>query len=437
MDIGTLSRSATMADIPGLFEEILSTEGVAAKSARCVYCKGSKMLCGKERCSVVARFYSSSRIRQSIDRLQMDGASPPSVFIGRIGYPSVSVGPMIPPVHGDTSLLDTPERWVGLPIDDIIDFRSTLVRGMHRVKVQDVENPSKMVTRTRELALAKNTPDVDAEFLRRPAGRLAVDDDVQPFGPSAPLAKFNLSNFRFDTRLEKAFYDTDLKAKDAVVSLYRSGALVSQIQRAFSVGAFGVGKRRRFVPTRWSITAVDSNLGLHMLETTKTFPTISEFRVYETVSLDNRWAIIMMPTTWKYELIEAWYPDTAWNPYSDKIAIMGDWEYFDGRTKYASIGGCYYAARMAVNELLQKEQRQAGVSILREAHPGYILPVGVWNVRENVRMALRNEPKRFESLTAALAHVGTIMDIPVSRWIKNSAIIKDVLYQKRVDDSWR
>lgn len=259
-------------------------------------------MCGKERCPVVARFYSASKLKRSIDATRIDGSSPPSVFIGRIGYPSVSIGPMIPPYHGDTSVIDTPERWIGLPIDDIIDFRSSLVRGMHRVKVDDVENPHKLVSKTRDLALARNPPDIEAEFQRKPQGRLTVDDDVQPFGPSAPLYKFDLSNFRFDNRLEKAFFDTDLKARDAVVSLYREGSLVSQIQRAFSVGAFGVGRRRRFVPTRWSITAVDSNLGLEMLETTKTFPTIDEYRVYETCSLDNRWAILMMPTNWKYEL---------------------------------------------------------------------------------------------------------------------------------------
>ncbi len=419
-----------------MFDEMLSLEGVSSRSSRCVYCKGSKMLCGKDRCSVIARFYSASKARARIDRTTLDGACPPSVFIGRMGYPDVSIGPMIPPYHGDTSLMDTPERWVGLPIDDIIDFRSNLVRGMHRVDVHDVENSNKLVTRTRDLALARNPPEVVAEFQRKPQGRMTVDDDVQPFGPSAPLNKFEVSNFRFDNRLEKAFFDTDLKAREAVISLYSDGTLLSQIQRAFSVGAFGIGKRRKFVPTRWSITAVDSNLGLHMLETTKTFPSINEFRVYETISLDNRWAILMMPTSWRYELIEAWYPNTAWNPHSDKIAIMSDSEFFDGRTTYASIGGCYYAARLAVNELLQKERRQAGVSIMREAHPGYILPVGVWNVRENVRSALRSSPKKFPTLKDALTHISTIMDIPISRWIRNSSILKDALFQKRIDDLW-
>ena len=394
------------------------------------------MLCGKERCSVIARFHSTARTRRLIDRTNLAGASPPSVFVGRIGYPSVSIGPMIPPYHGDTSLMDTPERWTKLGIDDIIDFRSNLVRGMHKVDIHDVENSDRLVVKTRELALARTPPEAVAEFERKPFGKLTVDDDVQPFGPSAPIKRFDTANFRFDSRLEKAFYDTDLRARDAVVSLYKDGALLSQIQRAFSIGAFGTGKRRKFVPTRWSITAVDSNLGLHMLETTKANPTIDEYRVYETTNLDNRWAIVMMPTTWRYELIEAWYPNTAWNPHSDRIAIMSDHEFFDGRSTYASIGGCYYAARLAVNELLQRERRQAGVSILREAHPGYILPVGVWNVRENVRAALRTRPRSYRTLKEALTHVSTVMDIPVSRWIRNSAVLKDALYQRRVDDPW-
>jgi len=436
MDLSHFSRSKAMLDNASLFEEILSLEGIRGRSAMCVYCKGSKMLCGKDRCSVIARFNSATKVRSSIDRTTLDGASPPSVFIGRFGYPSVSIGPMIPPYHGDTSLMDTPERWTGMSIDDIIDFRSCMVRGMHRVKIHDVESGDRLVVRTRDLALARNPPDVDAEFRRKPTGGFTVNDDIQPFGASAPLRKFDVSNFRFDSRLEKAFFDTDLKASEAVSRLYKDGALVSQIQRAFSVGAFGVGRRRRFVPTRWSITAVDSNLGLHMMETTKTHPLVSEYRVYERRSLDNRWTILMMPTSWRYELIEAWYPNTAWNPYSSKIAIMGDHEFFDGRSTYASIGGCYYAARLAVNELLQRERRQAGVSIFREAHPGYILPVGVWNVRENVRTALRSPPRKFPTLQSALAHISAIMDIPISRWIRNSAILKDALYQRRIDDAW-
>jgi hypothetical protein len=43
----------------------------------------------------------------------LSGATPPSVFIGRYGYPKVKVGPMVPPFHGDTTILDKPEMWLG------------------------------------------------------------------------------------------------------------------------------------------------------------------------------------------------------------------------------------------------------------------------------------------------------------------------------------
>jgi hypothetical protein len=141
----------------------------------------------------------------------------------------------------------------------------------------------------------------------------------------------------------------------------------------------------------------------------------------------------MMPTEWCYELIEAWYPNTAWNPYGKDISMFNSHEFHGGRKTYAEIGGCYYAARLAVNERLGEERRQAGVVVLREAHPGYILPVGVWNVRENVRAALRTTPRKFEIIDEALKYV-SLKDIPLKRWIKNSAILKHRLYQRKLED---
>jgi len=105
-----------------------------------------------------------------------------------------------------------------------------------------------------------------------------------------------------------------------------------------------------------------------------------------------------------------------------------------GRKDYASIGGCYYAARLAVNELLNREKRQAGVVILREAHPGYIMPVGVWNVREAVRAALKKPPTRFATLQEALNYSGKRLDIPVSTWIEESGVLKDTLRQRKLVD---
>ncbi|RLF28815.1 MAG: hypothetical protein DRN08_00505 [Thermoplasmata archaeon] len=403
-------------------------------STLCILCRGTKLLCGKERCPVLVRFYSKSRIEPLINKLRLHGSSPPSVFIGRIGYPYVAIGPLIPPYLGDTSIIDTPELWLNKSIDEIVDFRSQLVRGKHRVKITDVETTDRIIEYTRELALAEKPVYTEAIFEKKPYGKIVFYDEVQPHGPSAPIKKIYIGNPKYDQKIEKAFYDTDLKAKDAILELYRKGVRISKIQRAFSVGAFGTKKHRRFVPTRWSITAVDSTIGEKLMEKTREHPWINEYRVYNLNQFDNRWIILMIPGEWQYELIEAWYPNTTWNPYGTSISIFNSYEFYNGRTTYAEIGGCYYAARLAVNETLNKEKRQAGVVVMREAHPGYIMPIGVWNVRESIRKALQHPYKKFDTIKDTLTYVSKKMDIPLQRWIKNSAILKKHLYQKKIED---
>jgi len=218
------------------------------------------------------------------------------------------------------------------------------------------------------------------------------------------------------------------------MELYDKGVLVTKIQRAFSVGAFGLKSNRRMVPTRWSITAVDSILSKDLMEKVKTFPEISEYRVYESCYLDNLFEVIMIPGAWSYEAMEAWYPGTVWNPNGLNVVMFSDWEDYDGRTTYAEIGGCYYAARLAVCELLVKERRQATVIVLREAHPGYIMPVGVWQVRENVRNAMRQKPFTFNTLDEALKFIGSKFQIPLQQWIMRSELLKNALFQKKITD---
>ncbi len=406
----------------------------AIASGLCIECRGAKLLCGKARCPILVRYDFMMRTAPMIDRLDLEGSSPPGVFVGRIGYPKVYVGPLVPPLHGDTEILDTPESWIGRTMEDIVSFRSQLVRGMHRVHVMDVETGGRIVDLTRELALSTAATEVEVGFTKKPHGRVVLDDNVQPFGPSAPLRKLDVSTLRVDRKLDRAYSDTDLLARDAVLELYGDGVAVSKLQRAFSVGAFGLGKNRKFVPTRWSITAVDDTIGKELRETVKTFPLVNEIRVFEAVGFDDRFLVVQMPRPWRYELIEAWYPKTLWNPLGSEVVMFGDHEGFEGRTTYASIGGCYYAARLAVGEALVRERRQAAVVILRETHPGYIMPVGVWNVREHVREALRRPPRAFVTMAETLAYLQTRLDIPMKRYIRVSEVLKNVLYQRTFDD---
>ena len=421
-------------DTSSVAPEISQIATRSSKSSLCAICKGSRYLCGKTRCPIMVKVNYYLRSVPLMASEDIAGVSPPSVFIGRIGYPHVYAGPLVPPVSEDTSLYDLPEQWFGKTIDEIVGFRSLLIRGKHRVHVQKFSEGGKIMDQTRELALAENGVEMELNLTKKPRGFIFMDDNVQPFGPSAPIRDLQLGNARFEHRIEKAYNDIDLNAGQAVRELYGKGVIVTKIQRAFSVGAFGLEKNRRLVPTRWSITAVDDIISKNLVANVKTCPEINEFRVYESSYLDNLFEVLMIPGQWSYECMEAWYPGTVWNPNGKDTCIFSDWEGNNGRSTYATIGGCYYSARLAVCELLANERRQATVIVLREARPGYIMPVGVWQVRENVRNAMRQRPHMFKTIDDSLKFIAGRFEIPLKRWVMQSALLKAALFQKKLTD---
>lgn len=375
-------------------------------------------------------FYKSLTIGK-VKSNDIYGSSPPDLFVGRVGYPNVYIGPLVPPELGDTTVMGSPEMWVGKSMEDIVRFRSNLVRGMYKTRVSSADN-GRIEEMIAELAMADKYSGVEEMLKHKPILKMQFSENSQPYGPSAMMSDMRIDNSRANPIVESAYFDTDMNATEAIIELYDKGVMVSKIQKSLSAGILGVGANRRFVPTRWSITAVDDTLSKYRLKSVKEYDALDRIEVYENFALDNRWLVIMMPGSWEYELVEAWYPNTSWNMESKNIEIYSSYEPFKGRTKYAEIGGCYYAARLASAELLDRMHRQARVVILREALPGYIMPVGVWNVREHVRQALRNAPVQLNTFDELLAFVGKKMQIPVNHWIKNSTLLTLALKQKRL-----
>ncbi len=400
----------------------------------CIRCRASQGLCGKPVCPILLRYDAYARTLPTAGRVDMEGSSPPSVFVGRYGYPKVSIGPLIAPQHGDTLLYDTPEDWVGRAVPEVIGFRTSLVRGTQRFRVTDAEAPIRMVEELQTLAVAEASVEVEARFRRPPRGTLTLSDETPPYGPSAPIERVRLDVRRVDARLDRLARDTDATAKTAVEELYGSGVRVSRIQRAFSAGTLGRRGRRRFVPTRWSITAVDDLLGLTLRARVQDLPELSEIQLYRYTALDNRWFVALLPGPFRYESIEAWYPHTLWNPGDRETVMIGDHETPRGRTTYASMGGCYYAARLAVLEAMERQQRQGGALVFREVHPGEILPLGVWNVREHVRAALQQRPEMVPTLDDLFRRMDESFVIPRARWLAHSAILHAERTQRRLDD---
>ena len=196
------------------------------------------------------RYYYTAKTMNLLDKMELSGSAPTDIFVGRFGYPKVSIGPLVPPEFGDTSILGMPERWRHMSIEDVVNMRSKLVRGMHMTKVSNVEN-GRVEELVRDLALAENPAETEMNFAKKPRMSFNMLDEVQPFGPSAKISNMDVYNIKADVKVESRYSDTDATAKTSMIELYERGVPVSRIQKGLSAGLFGIGAKRKFVPTRW------------------------------------------------------------------------------------------------------------------------------------------------------------------------------------------
>jgi hypothetical protein len=124
----------------------------------------------------------------------------------------------------------------------------------------------------------------------------------------------------------------------------------------------------------------------------------------------------------------------AWLDSKGNVGMEADYEDFRGLRNHPSIAGAFYAARLAVSEHLNRIKRKAGVLVLREIRPQYILPVGVWQVREGIREALRGHFEEFENIERALTFACSSLSISKYEWVNNSKIYRIVKEQKRISE---
>ena len=352
----------------------------------------------------------------------ISGSSPPSVFVGSYNYPKVNVGPMIPPIHGDTMMLDSPENWSGKSLDEIINYRLNLVRGIQKVSA---ENPTgRFIENIQELAMASKPTDSEMTFHKSTEPSNLIDGFSAPYGPIGQIKNAKFSNSSSEKQIEKAYYDNDLLSQDAVLKLYNSGIEVSKIQKCFSIGMFG--KKRKLVPTRWSITATDDIISKSLIDESLNYSIIDTYKVFSYEHLGNIFCVILFPHLWLFEMIEAWYSDGI-------LGFGSDHEDARGIDHPPKIAGAYFAAKLAVGEYLVKHKIQSGVLILREIRPEYAVPVGVWQVREGLRKAMRQKPKILSSFDSALYSACSKLSVSKKEWLANGSIMK-LLKQKTLAD---
>ena len=394
----------------------------------CVVCKTSRMLCGRRTCPLLQQWSQKYSIEQpKIENLD-ESFTPPAFFVGWTGYPQINAGPMLTVDRQGSEYIDNADNWLNKTQEDIVKMRISLLRTRSKI---DVKRPldSDIIQKSHEMLLGKKSIDVEVKLEKKIIPRISLDERMAPYGPIAPIKSIDLTENQTPINaIEKAYYDTDLIASDAVSTLGKEDIDVHTITRIFSAGMLGRKDNRKLVPTRWSITAVDDIISKQNVELTKKFQELGEIRIFTNNFFGNRFVIMLLPDVWSYEMVEVWFRGAFMNPSNVNIG-MGDYEWYDGRTEYASnVTGAYYAARLAVTEYLLKIQRQAQVIVLREISDEYKFPLGVWVIRVGVRGAMNKSHITVDSIDQAFDLLTNYFQYPVIYW-KNKSKMYD--YSKK------
>jgi len=372
---------------------------------------------------LLAKINVAPKIKKKVTK-EFFGPSP-SIFVGRIGYPDVNIGPL--GVIDNVDIADEPKKWFGMGYSKIIEMRSLVLRSKRR---ENVTSRSKFIETMQEIVMSTTPVDVELKFKKKPVYVVSFSDTTQPMGPVAPIKRLKLAgNPKIPLIVEKVAGD-EIAASKACAYLYSKNVDVYKIATIFSSGALGLKENKKLVPTRYSITAIDDIIAKELLKRVRMYRQIDKYMVYESEYLSNHFVILLIPGHWEFENFEAWAPGSFWSQNLKSTEILVEYEPFKGRSKYAELeGGGYYASRLGVVEALHRMRRQARVVVFREVYEGYMIPLGVWVVRETVRNAFKNKPMVFETQEEALKYIGKRNRIPLTEYIKRSRILK----QKRIE----
>jgi hypothetical protein len=373
---------------------------------------------------------------------EIDTISPPSVFIGsKLRYPVVNVGIMSPVERDeDAWVYDDEKYWAekDFKISDVVQLRDSLLNSRFRSNVLAARKRGRFVELAQEIAIASKPVDVEIKLERTVNVDRKRDRVLTPHGMQANLKKAKIvSNVKVDRNVDKAIND-ELKAADSIAMLYKKGFDEYPLNKILSVGVLGLKKNKRFVPTRWSITATDDTLGKHLLKKVRDYRWIEDYGLFFGEFMGNQYMILLFPNVWSYELFELYFPGSSWNP-TTELKASTDYENFYGRKSYASatVGG-YYATRLPILKYLDSIKRQASVLVVRLETPTYWAGLGVWVVRESVKKAIANKFRPFNSrdeLIDAANKIGKVKyDFEYNNILARSKLLKSLREQTRLID---
>ena len=382
----------------------------------CVTCKGTKKLCGLNSCPLLNKIREQHNLKREIKQ-EVFGPSN-EVFVGSYNYPNLAVGPLVSTFENPTS----PKNLYGMDYDFIIKERVKLIRG------KKIQIGKRIEENMQEVALSIRSTDVEMKFSKKPYFDVRFSSVLEPMGASAPIKDYRVAeNPKIPKKVDSVIGE-DMLAVNMIDELYNYGFDNYYLTKIFSVGTLGKRENKRIVPTKWSITAIMDIISKQIMDRIKEYKQIDQIKLFRYSHFGNSYFVLLLPGAWEFENFEAWGPSSIWAKGAKDYIVSEEYEPYEGRTKYADKQvGAYYAVRLAVTEYLDSIKRQARVIVIREINENYIIPLGVSQVLEGVRRALKTDGIKFQSLNEVLDHMGPRLTVSISRYRSNSRIMNQSL----------
>src|SRR3989344_1960990 len=362
-------------------------------------------------------------------KLEFLGNTPPDIFVGEYNYPNVFTGILSPIEYKkETSHLSNPEDWFKqkLEIHDILELRSSMIYSRFK---SNIKTQTKLLETMQEVSMSKKSVDVEFHLEKKPNFSINLDSKAIPMSNPAPLKKAVITeNVNIEKPVEKLVYSNDIKSSESILDLYKKGFSVSYLMKLLSAGLLGIKKQIKLVPTKWSITAVDTLISKNLIDKIKQYNWLNEVLVFHDTYLENNYEIILFPNEWSFEVIEVKLPGL------DENYFWQDYEFYEGRKKYAfDVTGAYYANRLSACEYLNEIKKQAGILIIREIGD-YWAPLGVGILREVSRNAFKTHPLKFNNLKEAFDNIQSRLKFDVNKLIDKSILLKIKKSQRKLID---
>jgi len=322
------------------------------------------------------------------------GFTPPSNLITEYSYPKVSLGVLFSELKG-IEYYDNPIFWAKeeRSIEEIIKYRSSLVNARTIVDVNLPRKNSKLYEKILESALSIKSVSLEVKIKKIKEVKF-IPKIYSFYGFSGNLKDLKVvDNPKIPYKVEDVY---DLKAEEAVYLLYEDGFSDYYLSRVFSLGFFGSKLNRRLVPSKWSITAVQSIIEKRLRqEYFGKAKKVDYIYLFNYKFYGNDFYGILLPGIGRVELIEAILPGSAYS-INNKLIIGKDNE-----------SGGYYSLKLSFAEFVRDTKLLGDLIVFRIITEEYKLPLGVWVVREGTKKMFSNLLSRFSNPYEAYSFINS------------------------------